>query len=1185
LTLNADGSFTYVPVADYTGPDSFTYKANDNTADSNVATVSITVSAVNSAPAAVNDSYSTNEDTGLTLSAPGVLGNDTDVDGDTLTAILVTGPAHGALTLNANGGFTYTPAANYNGSDSFTYKARDAALDSNVATVAITVNAVNDAPVAVNDGYTGSEDTMLTVAAPGVLGNDTDVEGSALTAILVSGPAHGTLALNANGSFSYTPAANYNGSDSFTYKANDGAADSNVATVAITVSGVNDAPVAVNDGYSTNEDATLTVAAPGVLGNDTDLDGDALTAIVVSGPTHGTLTLNANGSVSYTPAANYNGPDSFTYKANDGTVDSNVATVSITVNAVNDAPVAVNDGYSANEDTALTVPAPGVLGNDTDVESDPLTAILVSGPTHGTLTLNANGSFTYTPAANYNGPDSFTYKANDGAANSNVATVAIAVSGANDAPVAVNDSYSTNEDTTLAVAAGSGVLGNDTDVDGDALTAILVSGPSNGTLTLNASGGFSYTPAANYNGPDSFTYKANDGTVDSNVATVNITVNAVNDAPVAVNDSYSTNEDTPLTVAGPGVLGNDSDIDSGALTAIVVTGPLHGTLTLNANGSFTYTPAANYNGADSFTYKANDGSADSNVATVNITIAPVNDPPVASNDSFSTAEDTTAVVVAPGLLGNDTDVEGEPLTAILVSGPTHGTLTLNANGSLTYTPATNYNGTDSFTYKANDGTSDSNVATVTITITPVIDPPIAVNDSYSTNEDTTLTVAAPGVLANDVDVDGDTLAAIVVSSPIHGTLTLNPNGSLIYTPAANYNGPDSFTYKARDGATDSNVATVSITVVAVNDPPVATSDNYSTNEDTTLTVAAPGVLANDTDVDSGALTAIVVSGPSHGTLTLGANGSISYTPAANYNGPDSFTYKANDGLADSNIATVSITVIAVNDAPVANADSYSTNEDTPLIVAAPGLLANDTDVDSVLTASKVTNPTHGTVTVNSDGSFTYTPTATYNGPDSFTYRVSDGSLTSDATVSISVISVNDAPVANGQSQSLNEDATKAVTLTASDLDGDPLTFTIVTAPAHGTLTGTMPNLTYTPAANYNGADSFTFKVNDGSVDSNIATVSLTINPVNDAPVAQTGSFTTPANTPFTGQVIATDVDGDPLTYTITTQPTKGTVTVNPSTGVFTYTPLAGRTGPDFFRFKANDGKVNSGAARINVTIQ
>ena len=163
----------------------------------------------------------------------------------------------------------------------------------------------------------------------------------------------------------------------------------------------NQAPVAAGDAYSTAEDTVLTVAAPGVLGNDSDPDGDPLTAVLVSGPSHGSLTLNANGSFTYTPAADFAGSDSFTYRASDGTADSNVATVTITVTAVNDAPVAADDAYSTAEDTALTVRRAGVLGNDSDPDGDPLTAVLVSGPSHGTLTLNADGSFTYTPAADY----------------------------------------------------------------------------------------------------------------------------------------------------------------------------------------------------------------------------------------------------------------------------------------------------------------------------------------------------------------------------------------------------------------------------------------------------------------------------------------------------------------------------------------------------------------------------------------------------------------------------------------------------------------------------------------------------------------------------------------------------------------------------------------------------------------
>ena len=297
---------------------------------------------------------------------------------------------------------------------------------------------MNDAPVAANDNFTTAEDTALTVPAPGVLANDTDVEGDALTAVRGTGPAHGTLVLNADGSLTYTPAANFNGTDSFTYQASDGQALSNLAGVTLTITAVNDAPVAANDSFATAEDTAVVVGAPGVLANDTDVDtGHRLTAVLVTDVRSGTLVLTPDGSFTYTPDANFNGTDSFTYRANDRQADSDVATVTVTVESVNDAPVAVNDAFSTPEDTVLTVAAPGVLGNDTDVDSgDVLTAVLVTGVSNGTLVLNADGSFTYTPAANFNGTDSFTYRAKDGQADSDVATVALAVSPVNDAPVA-----------------------------------------------------------------------------------------------------------------------------------------------------------------------------------------------------------------------------------------------------------------------------------------------------------------------------------------------------------------------------------------------------------------------------------------------------------------------------------------------------------------------------------------------------------------------------------------------------------------------------------------------------------------------------------------------------------------------------------------------------------------------------
>jgi len=394
-------------------------------------------------------------------------------------------------------------------------------------------------PVALNDAYSTTRATpLVTTASNGVLANDTDIDTNhqTLTAQLTRSPQHGTLALNANGSFTYTPTGNFIGTDTFQYRARDATSQSNTATVTITVAAVNNPPVAVNDAYSTRKGTALSVnAASGVLANDTDPDGNPLTAALVSNPAHGTVALSPNGSFMYTPAANFTGTDTFTYRANDGTLNSNTATVSITVTTVNSAPVAANDAYATGKGTPLAVSAAnGVLANDTDPDGNPLTAALASNPAHGTIALSANGSFTYTPAAGYTGPDTFTYRASDGSLSSNTATVSITVSETDHAPAAVNDTYSTTGGIALTVDAAKGVLANDTDADGDALTAAVVTNPAHGTLVLNASGAFSYTPAQGYTGPDAFTYRAGDGTLTSNAATVTITITAAARVDLAV---------------------------------------------------------------------------------------------------------------------------------------------------------------------------------------------------------------------------------------------------------------------------------------------------------------------------------------------------------------------------------------------------------------------------------------------------------------------------------------------------------------------------------------------------------------------------------------------------------------------------------------------------------------------------
>ncbi len=387
----------------------------------------------NNPPTAVNDTATTTKNTAVTIN---VLANDTDPDGDTLTIKVgsIVGPSgnHG-LVIVSGGNLLYTPQNNDVGTYTFTYTVTDGKGGESTATVTVTINnsGSNTAPVAVNDTATATTGVQLIISAASLLSNDTDANGDTLTIQSISDyPDHGALGDNGNGTFTYRSDAGYVGSDFFIYVVSDGQGGTASGTVNITVTAAaNQLPVASNDSYSTNENTALNIAAPGVLSNDTDANSDPLTAIKVSNPAHGTVTLNSNGSFVYTPASNYNGSDSFTYKANDGKGDSNVATVQITVNAAstNQLPVANNDSYTTRKNQNLSVAASGVLSNDTDGNSDPLTAIKFSNPANGTVTLNSNGSFVYNPNSAYVGPDSFTYKANDGKGDSNVATVNITI--------------------------------------------------------------------------------------------------------------------------------------------------------------------------------------------------------------------------------------------------------------------------------------------------------------------------------------------------------------------------------------------------------------------------------------------------------------------------------------------------------------------------------------------------------------------------------------------------------------------------------------------------------------------------------------------------------------------------------------------------------------------------------------
>ncbi|HUJ79970.1 MAG TPA: Ig-like domain-containing protein, partial [Nitrospiria bacterium] len=570
-------------------------------------------------------------------------------------------------------------------------------------------------------------------------------------------------------------------------------------------------PVSDDQSVTTPEDTPVVITLTA-----SDVDSSTLNFYIVSQPAYGTVSTtptnvncvpNGKGAdctaqVTYTPYPNYDVPESFTFKTNDGLVDSNIATVSITVTPVNDPPtvVAPTSPITTLEDTPVVITLTGA-----DIDSPTLTFNAVTPPTWGTLsaftttctpnvTLAGNGSncttqVTFTPTLNYNGTDSFTFVANDGELNSTVATVNLSITAVNDPPAAADQAVTVSKNNVKLITLSS------SDVDSPSLTFSVATLPTNGIVSLisgtttctsnvtyagngsTCTAQATYTPNTNYTGPDSFTFMTNDTALNSAPATVTLTV--VNDPPTVTSQSVTTAEDTPITITLTG-----SDPNGDTLTFSIVTPPTQGTLgpitpVSATSANVTYTPNLNYNGGDSFVFKANDGTVDSLPGTMTLSISPVNDAPVALAQNVTTPEDSAVLITLSAF-----DVDSPALTFSLATPPAHGTLsaitgtsctsnvTLAGDGSTctaqaTYTPTLYYRGTDSFTYTANDGALNATPVTVTLTMTPVNHPPVAVNDTATVAKNSAGNVI--DVLANDTDVDPDILGVASVAAPANGT--------------------------------------------------------------------------------------------------------------------------------------------------------------------------------------------------------------------------------------------------------------------------------------------------------------------------------------------------------------------------------------------------------------------------------
>ncbi|MBL9161809.1 MAG: tandem-95 repeat protein [Planctomycetaceae bacterium] len=664
----------------------------------------------------------------------------------------------------------------------------------------------------------------------------------------------------------------------------------------------------LNNGAGKQLQFTVSGVAPG--GQVRLYSGDTLIgSAVATGPT---VTITTNGAAALTDGLH----NIYARQTLSGQESADSPALAVTIDTTAPAPISSTPGSRVDVGASFAYDpmSPSEGAADT-------TYSLVNAPNGMTID-PTTGAIAWTPTAAQAMTHQFAVTLADTAGNSVSQTIVVTVTG----DIAIlPDAYAVTEDGILTISAANGVLNNDG--QGETLFASVVSPPSHGVLTLNPDGSFTYTPAANFFGVDSFTYTATDNTLTGNAATVTINVSGVNDPPVGAANSYSTNEDTVLTInAAQGVLSNDSDPDGDALVAELAAGPAHGTIELNADGSFVYTPTGDYNGSDSFTYRVKDGTTISQPITVTLTVNAVNDPPVAVADSYTVNEDATLTVnVAEGVLSNDTDVEGDARTAEVVTTPAHGTLTLNANGSFTYTPAANYFGADTFTYRAKDAAGQSQPITVTITVNGVADAPTAANDTKSVvNDGATQEV---DVLMNDSSApDGTqtlTISAVTQGSQ-SGVVTISSDGSkILYKPAANFTGTETFTYTIKDTDNLTKTATVTMTVTAATTTGVVSgivyfdADNDGVRD--TGEVGIPGVLITLTSTSTG--TNITR------TAITNSSGAYSFTalPAGTYKVAESQPQAMNDGLEKSADASATITNDVIANIVLSSAETAANN--------------------------------------------------------------------------------------------------------------------------------------------------------------------------------------------------------------------------------------------------------------------
>jgi VCBS repeat-containing protein len=1174
FVLASDTQMRFVPQPDYNGPvtGGLQLRASDTTDTglagitngrvnffdfakdsdptshwSNTASLSVNITPVTDAR---DDTFSTHSNVPLVIQGTDLLANDTFSNGDKAVT-MVTAPTNGTLSY-VNGVLTYTPNPGFVGTDSYIYTVVSGGVEE---TAKVTINVTNLAPVVGDEIKSIDEDTT---AFGNVLTNDSDPDGDALTVktFTIDGRTynagdtatlannHGTLTMNANGTYTYKPGDDWHGDIAVSYVVTDGNQNGDTTgQLGVHVASVVDA----RDNIEIEH--TGTVITTDVMANDTFVNSDK-TVTSFTQPENGVVTLGPNNTLIYTPNLGFIGTDKYTYTVTSGGIEE---TANVFIFMTNTPPTASNQFAVTDEDTAVSG---DVLSLLIDPDGDPLHVVdyqiegsaenhpagdTVTIAGSGTFVLNANGSYTFTPVKDWNGiVPTITFNVSDGTATPPTqSSLDITVRPIVDI---ANDSVSTHAGKPITIDPFINDLFSNPDKKITGVTA-----PAHGTVTISADGKtVLYTPNAGYVGNDVFNYTVTSG---GRPETATITVTMNNAVPVLRSTAGSTLEDTRLD-GNLLTTARDADVgDTITVTDFTIDGTTYatgapvvldgkGTLTINSNGTYSFEPVADWNGiVPPISFTISDGNNGGQAtSTLVIQVRSVVD--IAPDTATTHADNFVAINV----LGNDTFSNDTQIVTAIRDNTTLGQVFVLSDNTIRYSPPPGFVGRDTFTYTVTSG-GITETSTVTVIVTNAA--PVTTDMNLSMDEDGAqisgrLTVSDPDsdvVRVTSFQVDGmngvfainrfGTGTAVI---PGVGTFTLSYDRSYTFTPVADWNGNvPQITYVVTDDNGDTQVSgKVNIFVNPVVD---IADDNISLQAGTS---SSDNLFTNDTFENSDKAITEVTQG-THGTVVIGSNGIVTYTPQPDYVGTDSYTYTVTSG-GRTEIATVNVTV--TNTVPVAAPDTQTNVEDTTLV---GNVLSNDTDSNATDTLSvtsftlpgetvphlageTVTITGIGALTLNADGSYKFVPVADWNGAvPVVTYNISDGHIGGTASSTLTLVVTEVVDIVD-DSSSTHAGVPVTIDVLANDnFENGGRQITATSNGAFGTTTIVNGKVVYTPIAGYVGRDSFTYTVTSGGINE---TATVTVDMTNTPPVANPDTSTTPEDSTASGNVLANDTDAD-----------------------------------------------------------